>query len=70
MHRFIKVIDSRWIVPGKKMLYEDEDGTTFLGPPIEYAAGEMIFAEVSERRQKDGYYLILKVITKTKSDDG
>lgn len=67
MHRFIQVIDSRWIVPGKKILYEDEDGTTFLGPPIEYVVGDMIFVEANNSPQKDGHYHIVSVICTVKS---
>lgn len=31
MKRFIKIETSSWIEPGKKMLYEDEYGKTFVG---------------------------------------
>lgn len=70
MKRFLKIIDSRWLIPGKEMLYEDEDGDTFVGPPITYVIGDMIIVEASDGPQEDGHYHIVRVIGTAKNKQG
>ena len=64
MKHFVKVKDYRWF-PGstKKMIYEDEDGKLFLGPPFNTMLGEILLVEASDR-PIDGYYHIIKLVAK------
>lgn len=63
MKKFIKIQKSQWVQgSNNKMIYEDEEGRLFLGPPIEYICGETIIVETSEGPLKDGYYHIIKVV--------
>jgi hypothetical protein len=66
MKEFIRIKESKWL-PGsnnKMMIYEDDRGRSFIGPPIQYIQGETIIAEVSEVKPDDGYYHIIKVVGK------
>ncbi|MFX1537351.1 MAG: hypothetical protein ACFFDI_24350 [Promethearchaeota archaeon] len=64
MKRFLKIKSSEWASDSnKEMLYEDENGELFKGPPINYTAGETIIAEISDGLI-DGFYRIVQVIGK------
>lgn len=60
MKRAIKIKSSR-IVSGsnKKLIYQAEDGNSYIGPPIEFS---YIMVEISENQTADGHYQIIKVI--------
>lgn len=68
MKQFIKIKTSRWIEPGRKMLYEDECGKTFVGPSIQYINGETIIVEAGER-QIDGSYPIVRILGRVTNKD-
>ena len=61
MKCFIKIKNCKWIEPGKSMLYEDEHGDFFIGPPIENVNKDTIIIEAGEK-QTDGYYPIIRVL--------
>lgn len=64
MKHFLKIKNSEWF-PGstKKMIYEDEDGELFLGPPINHVIGETIIVEISNG-PIEGYYRIIRLVGK------
>jgi len=68
MKDFLKIKNSEWAPNStKKMIYEDEDGRLFLGPPISYVVGETIIVEIS-KTPIDGYYHIIRLIGKISPD--
>lgn len=62
MKYFLKIKNYDW-APGsqKKMIYEDEDGKRFMGPPISAPMQDTIVVEASNH-PIDGYYQIIQFI--------
>lgn len=62
MKHFLKIKNYDWAPGGqKKMIYEDEDGKRFMGPPISGATLDIIIVEASDR-PIDGCYQIIKFV--------
>jgi hypothetical protein len=66
MKHFIKITDWYW-VPGssKEMIYVDDKGKKFIGPPSEVIVGETIIVEGSEFLE-DGCRRIIRFVGRLK----
>jgi hypothetical protein len=64
MKFFLKVADYYW-KPGsqKRMIYKDEKGMLFDGPPRDVIVGETYVVEVSSKLPDERYYYIIKFIS-------
>lgn len=60
---FLKVADYSW-KPGsqKEVIYKDDKGELFIGPPMNVIIGKTYVVEVSSKRPEDIYYYIIKFI--------
>jgi hypothetical protein len=68
MKRFIRIKQSEWLGgSNNKMMYVGENGDRYLGPPIQWMAGQTVIVEVSEGLMPDGLFHIIKVIGVTAS---
>ncbi len=63
MKHNLKVTDYNW-KPGSQteMLYENDKGEFFIGPPKNVIAGNTYIVEVGEKLLEDKYYQIIKFI--------
>lgn len=67
MKKFIKINHSEWLGGStNKMIHTDEAGERYLGPPIQWVAGQTVVIEVSEGRMPDGLFHIIKVVGVTR----
>ncbi len=64
MEKIIKIADYNW-KPGSQteMLYENDAGEFFIGPPKNISIGNSYVVEVNDELQKGKYYRIKKFIT-------
>ncbi len=64
MKLFLKVADYDW-KPGsqKRVIYRDEQGMLFDGPPHDVVIGETYVVEVSSKLPEDIYYYIIKFVS-------
>lgn len=64
MKHFLKIKSSNWVTGStKEMIYEDEDGKLYIGPPFNHMIGETLVVEASDG-PIEGYYRIIKLIDK------
>ena len=63
MSCFLKLAEYSW-KPGSQaeMIYEDDKGEFFIGPPHNVVAGNTYVVEVSSKLPEDRYYHIIKFI--------
>jgi hypothetical protein len=59
----IKIKDSRWVDARRnEMIYRDDAGRLFIGPPLNNANAKAIAVEIGDGVSKDGYLRILNVV--------
>jgi len=61
MKHFIKITDYKWVLGSdKEMMYQDDNGEWFVGPPHNVIVGESFAVEISNGLLEDGYRHIIK----------
>jgi hypothetical protein len=59
----IKIKESRWVDARRnEMIYRDDAGRLFIGPPLNSANAKAIAVEIDDGVPKDGYLRILNVV--------
>lgn len=63
MRCIIKIKESRWVDARRaEMIYRNDDGRFFIGPPLNNANAKAIAVEIGDGVPKDGYLRILDVV--------